>query len=87
MDPNTQAGLPDQMQISYAETEQLGVKILRLLQAEQATFVMGSLAAMLVVARLFNPDKGLTLQREIKFIQDLNDWADAYFAQGEKEMN
>jgi hypothetical protein len=81
---------PGMLEISYTETEAVSIGILQHLQSRNVTTLLGSLGAMLTVGKLFNTGRRLTIPQEIKFVQDMSTWVEAYWgADGvdPKEMN
>lgn len=67
------------IQASYGHTHQLSGKITDTLINLSTPIGYGILACALTICRLSQPTQDMGAVREIKFVQDLTDWLEAYW--------
>jgi hypothetical protein len=64
---------------SFEETEDVCNLIIEALAGKQIKVGYGMLGSCLAVARLMNPGEDVSVEKEIKFVQDMMDWANMYW--------
>ena len=74
--------------LSYLKTDELSKKILGALQDDSTSVGYGLLACALTLGRLLNVGKTLEDEVEVKWLEDVMNWAGLYFTtvgKGQKE--
>ena len=66
--------------VSYSATNEVAMVILQALQDVPSKYAL--LGSALVIGRTANPNGKLSAAEEVKFVEDLVEWVNAYFVEG-----